>query len=86
MNVKEIVDKYLVDNGFEGLFNADDECACEICDLAPCGAMNEECAAGYRVPCDADPDEGCEFGDTPDDHFHMGAKKPEGRPLETPTT
>ena len=54
MNVEEIVGKWLVENGFDGLFNADGECACEIGDIAPCCEISGDCQAGHRVPCPED--------------------------------
>jgi hypothetical protein len=50
-SIKEIVKKYLEDNGFDGLFNPG-ECSCENEDLTPCQSPNEDtCSAGYKVPC-----------------------------------
>ncbi len=53
MTVLEIVEKYLRDNGYDGLYNPDDECGCLINDLAPCGEMNEECRAGIILERDS---------------------------------
>jgi hypothetical protein len=50
MNTKEIIRKYLQDNGFDGLWNQDDECGCEITDLCPCGNSFEFCEPGYKRP------------------------------------
>jgi hypothetical protein len=50
-NVKEIINVYLRDFGFDGLWNPDGECACVINDLSPCGDMCEKCEAGYRHKC-----------------------------------
>lgn len=50
MTVKEIVEKYLNDNKFEGLFCS--ECACAVGDLFPCGENNVgNCEPGYKLPC-----------------------------------
>jgi len=52
LTTKEIVKKWLSENGYDGLFNPDAECACELCDLFSCGAEGvEECFAGYREEC-----------------------------------
>ena len=51
MNTKEIIEKYLRDNGFDGLYNEDD-CACSLDDLVTCGDILIDCEAGHRVPCD----------------------------------
>lgn len=47
MNVKEIVKKYLKDNGYDGLFMCG-ECACKLDDLAPCCGTMADCQAGYK--------------------------------------
>jgi len=52
MTVIEIVREYLEKNGFDGLFNEQGECACELNDLAPCGEIGVDCEAGYKVDCD----------------------------------
>jgi len=51
LDVLNIVRKYIEENDFDGLHN-DAECACESPDLAPCGAIGENCTVGYKVPCD----------------------------------
>jgi len=56
---------YLADNGYDGLFNSDGECACLADDLAPCGYLSENCKAGYRQECDC--------GENHD--YHIGYKK-----------
>lgn len=66
MNVKEIVSKYLVENGFDGLFNFDEECSCGLDDLCTCDAEIADCQSGYRLPGDEDHD------------FLIGPEKPEG--------
>jgi len=50
-SVMYIVKQYLKDNGFDGLYNGDDECACVLDDLEPCGNMSSGCHAGYQFPC-----------------------------------
>jgi hypothetical protein len=49
MNVKEIIEKYLRENEFDGLFHADSECACLIDDLCPCEDRFDGCEPGYKV-------------------------------------
>ncbi len=46
--VQKMVIDYLRENGYDGLFSADLECSCELGDLAPCGDMQGDCAAGYK--------------------------------------
>lgn len=67
MKVKEIVKKYLQDNGFEGLFTPN-ECGCELSDLYPCGSECVlDCEPGYKHPAQ----EGSEHA------FMIYSKKPE---------
>ena len=48
--VAEIVDNYLRDNCYDGLYSESFECACFRCDLFPCdGNGCESCLPGYRV-------------------------------------
>jgi len=54
MNVLEMVGKYLEENGFDGLFNRDGECACEMGDLAPCDQVGADCEAGCIHTRDCD--------------------------------
>jgi hypothetical protein len=64
MNVKEIVQKYLADNGYDGIWNADGECCCGATGLFICEGNPEECIPGVKKPCDCG--EGCDF--------HIGMK------------
>lgn len=51
-SVIEIVEAYIREHGFDGLFNSDFECACKVDDLAPCGEDNiGGCCVGYEYPC-----------------------------------
>ncbi len=56
MNIKEIIAKYLEDNGYDGLCCED--CGCQKDDLFPCDNPGEDCVPGYKWPAE-DPD--CEF-------------------------
>lgn len=48
--LREIVETYLRQNGFDGLYNLWIECGCTVDDLMPCERADEvNCAAGYRV-------------------------------------
>jgi hypothetical protein len=51
MKVKEIILKYLKDNGYEGLVNEDAECGCELEDLMCCDNSCENCEPGYKHKC-----------------------------------
>jgi hypothetical protein len=64
MTVKEIIEKYLRDNGYDGLCGED--CGCGLDDFTPCmEPIPSECVPGYRVMCD-----GKFSGDENDDHWH----------------
>lgn len=73
MNIRNIVEKWLIDNGYEGL--AGNECGCEVGDLMPCEYPSfADCEPGYKVPCPGP--EGCwADGDCP---WHISPTKPKG--------
>ena len=51
MNIKEIIQKHLRENGFDGLFNDYAECGCKTDDLVPCDCVNiNDCEPGYLRP------------------------------------
>ena len=52
MMAKEIVKKYLVDNGYDGLFSPGN-CSCRISELMCCGESCEYCEPGYFIPSDS---------------------------------
>ena len=72
MNIQEIVEKYLIDNSYDGLFG--DYCGCEIGDLMPCGEPGN-CEAGYKGPCPGPED--CENGGGC--RWHIAKEKAEGK-------
>ena len=49
IDVTKMVRLHLTANGFEGLVSEDSECGCTLDDLAPCGEMKADCAAGHRI-------------------------------------
>ncbi|MFA5558897.1 MAG: hypothetical protein WDA59_05480 [Methanofastidiosum sp.] len=56
MNVKKIVENWLKENGYTGLYNEAGICGCEIDDLMPCaGADNwnsiDDCMPGFKTVC-----------------------------------
>ncbi len=55
MTAKEIVSKYLQDNGFDGLANPG-ECneGCILSDLLPCDSMTVYCEPAYRTKTPTD--------------------------------
>ena len=52
MEVEKIVEAWLKDHGYDGLFSSDGECGCVIGELAPCMEIKGDCCAGYQAPCD----------------------------------
>lgn len=61
MTVKEIIVKYLKENGYDGLFEPDGECGCRIDDLIPCSELNEHCETGYKKLCTDCNEQECEY-------------------------
>ena len=51
MNVLEIVKEYLIQNGYDGLYNTAGECACLIEDLTPCSEVCSDYESGYKGLC-----------------------------------
>jgi hypothetical protein len=49
MNAREIIKKYLEENGYDGLYNLEGECGCIKDDLFPCESCPAECEAGYLI-------------------------------------
>lgn len=50
MIVGEIIESYLRENGYDGLYNWVGECGCSVDDLAPCGHCDvDTCEPAYRV-------------------------------------
>jgi hypothetical protein len=67
MRVIDMITQYLNEHGYDGLFNARDDCACKTGEIEPCGSVNtEQCRAGYCAPCDCG-----------DHDYHIVAEKPE---------
>lgn len=50
MKVIEIIEKYLIDNNYDGLYNDEYDCCCPISFLLPCGSDQSECIARYKIP------------------------------------
>jgi hypothetical protein len=48
MNAIEIVQKYLYDNGYDGLANPEQDCGCPIHDLFMCQRALGDCVPGYK--------------------------------------
>lgn len=51
-NVKTIVYNWLRENGYDGLFNENAECSCDLNDLMCCGnAGIDLCVPAYKLDC-----------------------------------
>ena len=72
MDVKTMVIAYLRLNNFDGLFNANAECGCEIDDLAPCDGGVMWCEPGYKRQCGSE----CEH----DAGWHIQRERPAPNP------
>lgn len=59
MDVREIIETYLKDYGYDGLYS--DVCSCELADLCPCSNWDgfiADCKPGYRhVPTQEEQEE-----------------------------
>ena len=71
MEAREIVEKWLKENGYDGLYR-EECCACRIGDLMPCSEYYADCIAGYLCKCDP---ETC-YADG-DCDWHIGPEKEE---------
>jgi len=49
MNVHQIVEKYLADNGYDGLCNPEQECGCHMSNLFLCDSDPSQCQPGYEA-------------------------------------
>ena len=67
--VKEMVKKYLEDNGYCGLYDDEKECGCDLNNLMPCHEpVLNDCKAGYKAPCDCG-----------DHDYHIVENKPQSQ-------
>lgn len=64
--VREILIKWLKQNGFDGLASSSgDPCGCGLKDIAPCWTCPMDCYPAYRhIATEDDPERGIEKGDT----------------------
>jgi len=71
MTVKEIIEAYLKENGYDGLFSQFAGCCCPVGGIENGGdCLCVDCVPGYRVPCE------CED----EDAFYIVPDKPEVQP------
>jgi len=61
MTVKEIIIKYLKENGYGGLCHTGGECCCKVEGLFPCEALHENCETGYKKLCDECSEQECDY-------------------------
>jgi len=79
MTVKDIVKKYLEENGFDGLFT--DDCGCAKGNLAPFCDTMMNCQPGYAIDCPGT--DSCGDGYGCDWLFtHIGPQPPEQTPCK----
>ena len=50
MDCKQIIKKYLKENGYDGLVDCENECGCELGNLMPCDGVIMDCEPGYKGP------------------------------------
>ena len=65
MDVQEIIKEYLKDNKYDGLYNEEGQCACELPGLQPCGENFSDCIPGIKKTWDElteDQQSACESG------------------------
>ena len=48
MNVRQIVEEYLKANDYDGLFNENGECGCDLEDFMTCGFQDTFCVAAHK--------------------------------------
>ena len=48
-DTREMVNRFLIEKRFQGLYNEDTGCACGFDDLAQCGEIKNDCRAGYST-------------------------------------
>lgn len=54
MNVREIIELWLREHGYDGLCGDDsfgEGCGCVIGDLMPCDSSGLKCKPGYKITC-----------------------------------
>jgi len=49
--VREIINTYLEEKGFDGLYSDMGKCGCLADDLIPCEYFREDCRVGYKNEC-----------------------------------
>lgn len=71
MTAIEIIEKHLIDNGFDGLCK--DGCACGLGWLVSCESDFSECQPAYRIKCKCEHCEcDCEGKDDGQEHCFVG--------------
>ena len=72
-NVEEIIQRYLLLYGYDGIWNPDVPCGCLSTHLAPCEGDCLGCLPGYRT--DYKPEDECGCDREGDAHWHIGPRK-----------
>jgi len=62
MTIQQIVEQWLREHGYDGLYSPDGGCACRIDDLFPCQEFSSDCTAGHvKKGCSDECGMGCEW-------------------------
>ena len=48
MNIRGLIQQYLVDNGYDGLVSENGECGCIVENLFPCDSPDGRCCPAYN--------------------------------------
>jgi hypothetical protein len=48
MSVKEIIEDWLKEHGYDGLLDGDCECGCSFDDFMPCGEVYQDCQEAHK--------------------------------------
>ena len=51
-DVKDVIKDFIKESDYDGLYNIDGECACELSDLQPCGENFSDCILGIKKKYD----------------------------------
>lgn len=87
MDCGEIIEEYLIKNGFDGLCT--ENCGCGIEDLFSCGDVISDCLPAYksRLHCQSCENEDCHlFGSNREDGYCYSVQKPKERSVLNHTT
>ena len=73
MTLRDILTEWLKAHHYDGLYDDEGECGCELSDIMPCDEPGMRCSPGVKVPCDGTL-EACSLG--VNCKWHMVAAEP----------